>query len=177
MGVQFTSAEGADFTLTLGDASALKNLVFQAIGQPLPFGAAYTFLASSPTVYVNNLRAYGISQSVGIASVVGSVGAHELTHPLLGADQPFSQQGQNIQMFDTAPPQNQAAALANPSNPLWNLTSDQAGTLFNECQFLKRTRSSARGGGGGSNGQGGGGGAVVVLCVWYEVRWVCRAVY
>ena len=144
VGVKFGSGT-ADSTLTLTNMSPLTSLYFRIMTGPgTVYGAQSSLL--SPRVYVNNIP-------FGGTDAIGGVGAHELGHEFTGiGDLPYSAQGANIFMFDTAPPFNpqgpsQTGALLNPNSPLWRFTPQQVSSLYKKCTTL-------HGGGGGGGGGG-----------------------
>ena len=98
VGVKFGSGT-ADSTLTLTNMSPLTSLYFRIMTGPgTVYGAQSSLL--SPRVYVNNIP-------FGGTDAIGGVGAHELGHEFTGiGDLPYSAQGANIFMLDTAPPFN-----------------------------------------------------------------------
>jgi len=115
-----------DATLDVTNAGWFTNLVLGS-----PFGSEGGFWGS-PSIYATNGP-----DNVNTSANLGSVGAHELAHDLLGVgDQPYDADAPNLMMYDSAPVPAQTAALLDPSSALWKLSSKQAAALLKKCRSL-----------------------------------------
>ncbi|MGB0036065.1 MAG: RHS repeat-associated core domain-containing protein [Candidatus Acidiferrales bacterium] len=123
--VNFSFTGTPDATLNVTNAGWVTNLLGSPQGSQGGFWG-------SPSVYVNNFP-----NNIASSANLGSVGAHELTHQLLGiGDTKYDSKNPDLMMFDDAPASAQVDAFLNPLSPLWRLSPSEASDLLKKCQML-----------------------------------------